>query len=82
LPLTPFVDEELITELQKIPKNNENEALEEHQFIANCLKMGLRLDDLKELEYKDVAKIMLCFVEKKDKPRKATQSDWDALARR
>lgn len=84
MPLTHFVDEELIKETQKLSKNEEdtNEALEEHQFIANCLKMGLRLDDLKELEYKDVAKIMLCFVEKKDKPRKATQSDWDALARR
>lgn len=43
--------------------------------------MGLRIDDLKELEYKDVAKIMLCFVEKdKNKPKKATQSDWDKLA--
>ena len=84
MPYHHFVDDELIEETQKIPKckENENEALEEHQFIANCLKMGLRLDDLKELEYKDVAKIMLCFVEKKDKPRKATQSDWDALARR
>lgn len=45
--------------------------------------MGLRLDDLKQLEYKDVAKIMLCFVDKKEnKSRKATQSDWDRLAGR
>ena len=58
-----------------------NEALEEHQFIASCLKIGLRIEDLKELKYKDVAKIMLCFVEKdKNKPRKATQGDWDKLA--
>ena len=82
MPLAHFVDEELIAELKKIPNKNENEALEEHQFIANCLKMGLSLEDLKELEYKDVAKIMLCFLDKKDKPRKATQADWDALARR
>ena len=43
--------------------------------------MGFRIDDLKQLEYKDVAKIMLCFVEKdKNKPRRATQKDWDRLA--
>ena len=43
--------------------------------------MGLRIEDLKQLEYKDVAKIMLCFIEKdKEKPRKATQNDWDRLA--
>lgn len=54
--------------------------LEEYQFIATCLKMGLRIEDLKQLQYKDVAKIMLCFVdEKKEQPRKATQSDWDKL---
>jgi len=46
--------------------------------------MGLKLDDLQKLAYKDVAKIMLCFVEKKEvnSARKATQSDWDRLARR
>lgn len=73
----------MIKETEKLPKNQEdvNEALEEHQFIASCLKMGLRIDDLKQLEYKDVAKIMLCFVKKdKNKPRKATQDDWDRLA--
>ena len=46
--------------------------------------MGLRLEDLKTLQYKDVAKIMLCFIDKKDsdKSRKATQADWDRLAGR
>ena len=85
MPLTHFVDDELINETKKIPKSeeNKNEALEEHQFIANCLKMGLRIEDLKQLEYKDVAKIMLCFVDKKkNQSRKATQSDWDRLAGR
>lgn len=84
MPLVPFVDEELISEMKKLPGNNKtNEALEEHMFIANCLKMGFRIEDLKQLEYKDVAKIMLCFVDKKeDKSRKATQADWDRLAGR
>lgn len=84
MPLIRFVDDELITELNKVNRNdnNQNEALEEHQFIANCLQIGLRIDDLKQMEYKDVAKIMLCFVGKKKQSRKATQSDWDRLAGR
>ena len=71
--------------MNKLPNktNKESEALEEHQFIASCLKMGLRIEDLKQFTYKDVAKLMLCFVDKeqKEKSRKATQADWDALAR-
>lgn len=43
--------------------------------------MGLRIEDLKQMQYKDVAKIMLCFADDiKDKPREATQADWDRLA--
>lgn len=76
--------------MSKLPKkNNNNEsvsgALEEYSFIANCLKMGLTLQDLKELEYKDVMKIMLCYTDDpndKNKTRKATQNDWDKLAGR
>lgn len=45
--------------------------------------MGLRIEDLKELEYKDVAKLMLCFIEeRKEEPKQATQADWDKLAGR
>lgn len=44
--------------------------------------MGLRLDDLKELKYKDIAKIMLCFVDKEQKQtRMATQKDIDRFLR-
>ena len=86
MPLVHFVDEELIEEINKKPKNDEeeNKALEDHQFIANCLQIGLRLDDLKQLEYKDVAKIMLCFSNNSNQPKKkkATQADWDKLAGR
>lgn len=85
MPLIHFVDEELINELKKLPKNEkkENEALEEHLFIANCLKMGLKIEDLKQFTYKDIAKIMLCFTDKpENKTKKATQADWDKLAGR
>lgn len=85
------MDDELIQATKKISNTSnkqnkkENEALEEHNFIATCLRMGLSISDLKELEYKDVAKLMLCFIEQnkpeKEKTREATQADWDALAR-
>lgn len=80
MPLVRFVDSELVEELEKIPKSKdeENEALEEHKFIASCLKIGLRLEDLKQLSYKDIAKIMLCYVEDK-KEKKASQKDIDKL---
>lgn len=77
------MDEELIAEIKKLPNNQgkENEALEEHQYLANCLKIGLRIEDLKQLAYKDVAKLMLCFADKEEsKVKRATQSDWDKLA--
>ena len=69
-----------MTEIKKIPKQKRSGALEEYQWIANCLQIGLTLQDLKELEYKDVAKIMLCFHDHKNE-NNATQSDWDRLAR-
>ena len=54
---------------------------ERNQGFAKIL-LEKSINDLKELEYKDVAKIMLCFVETKKKPKKATQADWDKLAGR
>lgn len=85
MPLVHFVDEELINEMNKLPKKQDsgNEALSEHLFIASCLKMGLRIEDLKQFTFKDIAKIMLCFADKDEKKeRNATQADWDRLAGR
>ena len=81
--LTHFLDKELETALKKMPKSKGNviETLVEHRFISNCLKIGLKLEDLKELEYKDVAKIMICYLEDNNpkKERMATQKDIDKL---
>ena len=45
--------------------------------------MGLSLNDLEKLDYKDVIKLMLCYVGTgTNKTKKATQSDWDKLAGR
>lgn len=66
--------------MKKIPKNGSatNDALEEHSFIASCLKIGLKVEDLKLFTYKDIAKIMLCYIDEK-KENKATQRDIDKL---
>ena len=79
--LIHFLDNELIEELKTKHSQGGEVLFEEHNFIASCLKMGLSIQDLKELEYKDVAKIMLCYADE-GKTRKATQSDWDKLAGR
>ena len=73
------MDQELTQELKKLPKGAEQpNTLEDHRFIAQCLKIGLRIEDLKELEYKDVAKIMLCYIDdNKPTERMATQKDID-----
>lgn len=73
------MDDELTQELKKLPKgSNSIDKLEDYRFIAHCLKIGLRLEDLKELEYKDVAKIMICYIDdNKPKEKMATQNDID-----
>lgn len=77
------MDKELETELKKLPSSKAEivDTLSEHRFIANCLKLGLRMQDLQELEYKDVAKIMVCYLQDNNpkKERMATQQDIDKL---
>ena len=61
-------------------KNIGKNVLEEHYFIATCLKIGLRIEDLERLKYKDVAKIMLCYAENGNSfNNRATQKDIDKL---
>lgn len=79
MPFHHFVDDELIeeTEKLKLPNKIKNESLEEHQFIANCLQMGFRIEDLKQMQYKDVMKIMICLTRKDEQENNATQADID-----
>ena len=53
-------------------------AFPEHEFIGTCIKFGMSIQDLKQLTYVDVMKILYTQIEKKTK--RATQSDWDRLA--
>lgn len=69
-------------EQMRLIKNNNNETsdMEEHSFISACLQSGFSINDLKEMEYVDVAKILLCMIPQNKKyERKATAQDWDNL---
>lgn len=84
MPFPHFVDSELIEESKKIQFKNQNsdDSLSDYRYIANCLQIGLKIEDLKQMKYTDAMKILLCFADKKKSPKKATQSDWDRLAGR
>lgn len=82
MPLTAFVDKTVIAELKKINTSEEKnkELFPEHEFLAACLRMGLRIEDLKILTYVDVYKIFISFFNGEEKEesggvRQATQED-------
>ena len=82
MPSTTFVSEEVIKELNKINEESEESIFPEHDFYLACIKVGLRIEDLKYLSYLDVLKIFICLniqKEPKSKIRKATQADIDRL---
>lgn len=89
MPSITFVDEEAIKELKKIVESEEeiNLKFPEHDFFATALKIGLTIEDLKELTYVDILKIFISFLQKdKDKTkngvRKATQEEINQLVAR
>lgn len=83
MPWIAFVDNELYEKIQNINTDNEElvEEYPEQEFIASCLRVGLTIDDLKEVTYIEAMKILYSTIEKKKnkKVRKATQADWDRL---
>lgn len=80
------MDEKVFDELEKIKTNNNKESLfPEHEFLISCLRIGLRLEDLKFLTYIDVLKMFISFIgksEKQDGTREATQEDIQNLVAR
>ena len=75
-----FVDEELIKELDKIECSGDSEDIfPEHSFIASALKIGLNINDLKELTYVDVMKILISYIDKKSEEQKPTQEHINML---
>lgn len=60
-------------------KSNYVDELEDYRFLASCLQIGFRIEDLEKLKYTDVAKVMICIQKdsNKEQTRKATQTDID-----
>ena len=81
-----FIDKKVSEELKRINESSGDDTevlFPEHFFLSVCLRLSLRIEDLKTLTYIDVMKIFLSTTRgKKRKARKATQSDWDRLAGR
>lgn len=74
------MDKELDDELKLLPSNDKKvDNLQDYMLVANCLSVGITLQDLKELTYVDVLKILLCFNEDRIKRKKeeASQKDID-----
>lgn len=80
-----FIDGQVVEELEKENSSGDNKEVlfPEHLFISTCLQMGLTMQDLAQLTYIDVFKIILSCNTKKTnngkQPRKATQADIDRL---
>lgn len=74
------MDKELEEQLKLLKSNGvQSSAFEEHNFIANALKIGLTISDLELLDYIDVLKIFFCIIPEEGKYKKATAADWDKL---
>lgn len=82
------MDEKAFEELRKINKDSKEKSLfPEHEFLVACLRMGLKIEDLKVLTYVDVLKMFISFCSKderstKDGAREATQKEIQNLVAR
>lgn len=57
----------------------------EHEFLVTCLRIGLKIEDLKILTYVDVLKILISFFDndkEEDGIKMATQEDIQNLVAR
>lgn len=84
------MDEKVFEKLKEINKDNKNQKesiFPEHEFLVTCLRMGLKIDDLKILTYVDVLKILISFCEigenmEENEVREATQEEIRSLVAR
>lgn len=72
------MDRKVFDELEKINGNKKDEEQEslfpEHEFLSTCLRMGLRIEDLKILTYVDVLKILISFIGNDSRKERKTQN--------
>lgn len=80
------MDEQVADALEEI--NNENSETSEsifpeHEFLNTCLKLGLRIEDLKHLTYIDILKMFIVTIkEQKQEKEEATQEQIDDIVAR
>lgn len=60
--------------------NNEEGLYPEHEFLISCLRIGLKLDDLKLLSFVDIIKLFISYIgkpeeQKEEGERMATQEE-------
>lgn len=87
MPWIAFVDEKVADALEEI--NNENSETSEsifpeHEFLNTCLKLGLRIEDLKHLTYVDILKMFIVTIkeQKQENEEEATQEQIDDIVAR
>lgn len=79
------MDNQVSKELKKINSNSkdERELFPEHEFLVSCLRLGIKIDDLKILTYVDVLKIFISYLGAENKTengeRKATKEEINKL---
>lgn len=66
------MDKKVFEELEKIESSNKKNIFPEHEFLTACLRIGLRIEDLKILTYIDVLKIFVTIFNNNDDKEKST----------
>lgn len=72
MPWTAFVDKKVFEELEKVKSSNKKSIFPEHEFLTACLRIGLRIEDLKILTYIDVLKIFITIFNNNDDKEEST----------
>lgn len=79
------MDKKVFEELEKVESDEKSSIFPEHEFLTACLRIGLRIEDLKILTYVDVLKIFITiFNDNGDKgegsgTRNATKKDIEKI---
>lgn len=68
------MDKQVFEEFEKYKTTNNEESLyPEHEFIISCLRIGLKLEDLKLLTFVDIIKLFMSYIGKPEKQEEGTR---------
>lgn len=78
------MDKKVFEELEKVESSNKKSIFPEHEFLTACLRIGLKIEDLKILTYIDVLKIFITIFNNNEKEEKtgtriATKKDIEKM---